>query len=87
MVQPHLFIVKLNRSPSPAQDLATLVNDQGQQLDTIESNITLVADRTADAGRDLVRAERSQRSARNRMCYILLVIGLVLAVLVVVLSL
>jgi syntaxin 7 len=69
-----------------AQDLAVLVNDQGVMLDDIESNIERTADRTRTAGGELVRAERLQRSSRSRMCYILLVVAAVLAVLVIVFS-
>lgn len=70
-----------------AQDLAVLVNDQGMMLDDIESNITRTADRTADAGGQLRLAERSQRGARNKMCFILLAVTVVLAVIVLVLLL
>ena len=68
------------------QDLAVLVHDQGLQLDTIDSNITRVADHTQVAGGELVRAEQYQRSARNRMCYILVVVAIVMAILVLVLT-
>lgn len=62
-----------------------LVNDQGLQLDEIDSNITRVADSTRDAGRELGQADRYQRSARNRMCYILVVVAIIMAILVLVL--
>ena len=63
-----------------------LVNDQGVQLNDIEANITRTADRTQDAQRELVVAERSQRSARNRMCWILMAVALIMAVLILVLT-
>ncbi len=69
------------------QDLAVLVNDQGLMLDDIESNIERTADRTRAAGSELVRAERYQRSSRNKMCMIVLIVAFVLAVLVLVFSL
>lgn len=69
------------------QDLAVLVNDQGMQLDDIESNITRTAERTLEGNRELIQAERSQRSARNRTCWILMVVAVVMVVLVLVLSL
>lgn len=72
--------------PCAVQDLAVLVNDQGGQLNDIEANITRTADRTQDAQRELGVAERSQRAARNRMCWILLVVALIMGVLVLVLS-
>lgn len=67
-----------------AQDLAVLVNDQGMMLDDIESNITRAADRTAEAGGQLRAAERSQRGARNKMCFILLAVSVVLGVILLV---
>ena len=70
-----------------AQDLAVLVNDQGLMLDDIESNIERTADRTRAAGSELVRAERYQRSSRNKMCLILLIVAFVLAVIVLVTTL
>lgn len=66
------------------QDLAVLVNDQGVMLDDIESNIERVADRTGAAGSELQKAERYQRSSRNKMCIILLVVAFVLAVIIIV---
>lgn len=70
-----------------AQDLAVLVNDQGLMLDDIESNIERTADRTRAAGSELVRAERYQRSSRNKMCLILLIVAFVLAAIVLVINL
>lgn len=66
------------------QDLAVLVNDQGVMLDDIESNIERVADRTKAAGGELQKAERYQRSSRNKMCIILLVVAFVLAIIIIV---
>lgn len=63
-----------------------LVNDQGGQLNDIEANIVSVAERTRQATGELRVAERSQRAARNRMCWILAIVGLVMAVLVLVLT-
>ena len=59
-----------------------LVNDQGMMLDDIEANIERTADRTRAAGSELVRAERYQRSSRNKMCFILLIVAVILAVFV-----
>eukprot|EP00887_Chlorella_sp_A99_P006447 scaffold3.g6447.t1 len=67
------------------QDLAVLVSDQGQMLDDIEANITRAAERTADATVQIARAERSQRSVRNKWCFLLVVAGAVLLVLLLVL--
>lgn len=63
-----------------------LVNDQGLQLDDIEANITRTADRTSEGQRELIQAERSQKAARNRSCWIITIIAVILVVLVLVLS-
>lgn len=62
------------------------MNDQGLQLDTIDSNITRVAASTQNAGGELVRAENYQKSARNRMCYILVIVAIVMAILIIVVA-
>jgi len=54
------------------QDLAVLVHDQGEMMDDIESNLTRAATRTMDAHTQIVRAERSQRRARNTWCFLMM---------------
>lgn len=67
------------------QDLAVLVHDQGSMVDDIESNIAATAESTRTAAREVVRAERYQRSNRNRKCFLLLIAAAVLGVLLLVL--
>ena len=67
------------------QDLAVLVHDQGEMVDSIEQNITRTAQHTEEANTQLRKAERHQRASRNRICFILMVVGFILAVLVVIL--
>jgi syntaxin 7 len=63
------------------QDLAVLVNDQGEQLQDIESNIFVTAERTAESRDELVRAARIQRKSRRCWCWMSVIITLVLFVL------
>ena len=63
------------------QDLAVLVHDQGEMLDDIESNLTRAATQTQDAHVQIVRAERSQRRARNTWCFLLMLTAGVVGVL------
>ena len=67
------------------QDLATLVDDQGGMVDDISDHIERTADRTRDAGVQLQKAERSQRGARNRQCWLFAIAAFVLIVLFLVL--
>jgi syntaxin 7 len=69
----------------PAQDLAVLVNDQGQQLLTIDDQITATAERTHEAGVQLGKAERSQRAYRNKCLCLWLVAAVVLSIILIVL--
>lgn len=62
-----------------------LVNDQGEQLNDIEANITRAAERTADANVHIQRAERLQRRTRNTWCFLMLIAGGVLGVLLLIL--
>lgn len=69
----------------PLQDLAVLINDQGQQLMTVDQQIASTAERTHDGVRQLVKAERSQRAARNKCLLLWLVAGIIVALILVVL--
>lgn len=67
------------------QDLAVLISDQGAQLTTVDQAIVATAERTRDGARELVKAERSQRAARNKCLCLWLVAAAVLSVLMVIL--
>lgn len=67
------------------QDLAVLVTDQGQIIDDIETNINKTSTRTKEGHEELVKADASQRTARNRMCYLAIFFMIVLIVLMIVL--
>ena len=68
------------------QDLALLVNEQGTQIDNIQTNIETAADSTTRGVRELARASRSQRRARSRMCIIAACVLAILIILVMVLK-
>ena len=64
------------------QDLAVLVNEQGQMIDDIEANIVSTAVRTKDPQRELTKADKSQKAARNKMICLAVVIAVVLIILI-----
>ena len=68
------------------QDMAVLVHDQGLQIDDIDANVSTYELRTEEAAREIVKAERHQRAARNRKCIFLLIIFVVVLVLALVLT-
>ena len=67
------------------QEMATLVNDQGYMIDDIEANVTRTAARVQEGTQQLVKADKSQRSVRQKKCMLLFIVALVLGVLLVVL--
>jgi len=62
------------------QDLAILVNEQGQMIDDIESNIVSTAAKTKTAQKELTKADRNQKSARNKMFCLLMVFAIVITI-------
>ena len=57
------------------------MNEQGQMIDDIEANI-VTAVRTKDARRELTKADKSQKAARNKMICLAIVAAVVLIVLI-----
>ena len=67
-------------------DLALLVNEQGTQIDNIQTNIETAHSQTTRGVKELARASKSQRKARSRMCIIAICVMAVLIILVLVLK-
>ena len=65
------------------KDLASLVDQQGEQLDTIESNVTKASMHVAAAEKDLTEAEVLQRKARKKQCMIAMICVAILVVILV----
>lgn len=62
------------------RDLGTMVTAQGESLDVVENNVAGVRQDHKAADLELRRAAKYQRNARNRMCVLLLILGVVLTV-------
>jgi len=81
-------IVSLHRSVQEVaeifQDLALLVNEQGEAIDNIQTNIESASKHTTRGVKELKSANRRQRRARSRMCIfaVCLLVFLVIMVLV-----
>lgn len=71
------------------KDLAVMVHDQGEVIDSIESNVENVQIRVHEANNHLESAKKSQQAARKKKFIFFMIIGGVLAVilLVIILSL
>ncbi|GLC56266.1 hypothetical protein PLESTB_001086200 [Pleodorina starrii] len=67
------------------QDLAVLIADQGEQLQTVDTHITSVAERVKEGQQELVAASRSSRAVRNRCLWLWLLAAVVVSVLLIIL--
>ncbi|XP_078361119.1 syntaxin-7-like isoform X1 [Oculina patagonica] len=63
------------------RDLATMVNEQGDMLDSIEDNVNVTVVHVEDAKDELNKAKHYQEAARKKKCYILVVLVVVAAAL------
>jgi len=64
------------------RDLGTIVTEQGVLVDNIESNISNVHDHTRGAATELTKASRYQRSSRNRMCCLLVILAIIVTIVI-----
>lgn len=64
------------------KDMAEIVESQQDQVDSLASNITSAKDNVVSGEQEVAKAAQYQKSARSWMCYLLLLLAIVLAVLV-----
>ncbi|KAG0309327.1 hypothetical protein BGZ98_003442 [Dissophora globulifera] len=64
------------------RDLGSMVHEQGNMLDSIESNVTSITMTTHTAAEELVTAAEHQKSARNKSCYLLLIAAVVAGIVI-----
>lgn len=69
------------------KDLGTLVNEQGVQIDTVEENISNLAQNSENAAKQLNQANEYQKKRRNWSCCVLIVLIVVLTIILLVVSL
>ncbi|KAI0505306.1 t-SNARE [Xylaria bambusicola] len=62
------------------QQVAQIVGEQGEQLQTIENNAVNVRDDTRGADYELRSAARYQKNARSKACCLLLVLAVILTI-------
>jgi t-SNARE complex subunit (syntaxin) len=65
------------------RDIATLVNQQQEGIDTVGKNIDSAKDHAEKGAEELREAERLQNAARKKQCCILFIVLAVLAVIIV----
>ncbi|CAK0813483.1 unnamed protein product [Prorocentrum cordatum] len=64
------------------RDLASMVTDQGMQFETIEQQASSASMSTREAGEELKRAAERQKNARERLCWMVAGVALLLFLLV-----
>ncbi|XP_071836059.1 syntaxin-7-like [Apostichopus japonicus] len=64
------------------RDLSAMVVEQGDMVDSIESNVERGADNVSSAREELVKAEMYQKKARRKQLCIVLILGVVVGALV-----
>lgn len=65
------------------RDVATIVHEQGGQLDTIHGNVVTISGNTRQADVELRSASKYQKAARGKACCLLLVLAVVLTIIIV----
>ena len=62
------------------RDVAHIVSEQGEQLDTIAANVENVRSDTRGADVELRSAARYQKNARGKMCMLLLILAVIMTI-------
>lgn len=62
------------------RDVAHIVSEQGEQLDTIAANVENTRSDTRGADVELRSAARYQKNARGKMCMLLLILAIILTI-------
>jgi len=73
----------INELSALVKDISVLVIEQGSILDRIDYNVEQTDRNVTDAITDIGKAEKSQKSYRNKLCMFMLCIGILLMVIVV----
>ncbi|KAG0368772.1 hypothetical protein BGZ54_001196 [Gamsiella multidivaricata] len=68
------------------RDLGTMVHEQGNMLDSIESNVTSVSMTTQTAAEELTVAAKHQKEAQSKSCYLLLIAAIVAGIIILAIS-
>ena len=85
IIATHTLVPQVNEVAEIFQDLALLVNEQGTQIDNIQTNIEAAAASTTRGVRELTYADRTQQRRRSRICCLAIIIVVMLIMLLTVL--
>ncbi len=62
------------------RDVAHIVSEQGEILDTIDANVDNTRNDTRGADTELRSAARYQRNARSKACMLLLIVSIIVTI-------
>lgn len=62
------------------RDVAHIVSEQGEQLDTIAANVENTRSDTRGADLELRSAARYQKNARSKMCILLIILAIIVTI-------
>lgn len=62
------------------RQVAQIVSEQGEQLNTIADNVEVTRDDTRGAMVELTQASRYQKAARNKSCCLLIIVAVILTI-------
>jgi len=65
-------------------DIASMIQDQGEDIGTIESHVNASVASVEQGNVELTKASHYQKSARKKMCCILLLVAIILAIVVII---
>jgi len=65
------------------QDIARLVQDQSETIDSIQTNIVTASDHVDSGVKEIKDADKSQQSSRKKLCFLAIFITVVVAVVII----
>jgi len=66
------------------RDLAKLVEDQGEMIDNIQTNIVSASQNVESGLKEVKEADKSQQSSRKKLCILAIIVTVIVAVVVIV---
>jgi len=66
------------------RDIARLVEDQGEMIDNIQTNIVTASDHVEAGLKEVKEADKSQQSSRKKLCFLAIFVTVIVAIVIIV---
>jgi len=66
------------------RDIARLVEDQGEMIDNIQTNIVTASDHVESGLKEVKEADKSQQSSRKKLCFLAIFVTVIVAIVIIV---